>query len=269
MPIQDWSAEAFNQSPDSANEIHGDKIAKQYGFKGGLVPGVTVSAYLMHPAMQAWGKRFLEQGRAHVRVGSPLYDEEQFSVRITSQSDTGYQASLLRPDDTASATADVELMTAAPPAPARRGDPVAEKDYVGPAATPERWQELKDQGCHAFRYRFSNEHRMSTYLRDKRGMPDLLVGDAALANMGFILGISNWVLSSNAHMNPWVHLETWSQNYSAIAMNTVVVAEMQVADFYEKKGHQFVDANIALFNEADNTCTNTITLRAIYRLRGM
>ena len=48
-----WSAIAFNTAPDSQNEIHSDKVARQYGFKGGLVPGVTVSAYLMHPAVEA------------------------------------------------------------------------------------------------------------------------------------------------------------------------------------------------------------------------
>ena len=42
-----------------------------------------------------------------------------------------------------------------------------------------------------------------------------------------------------------------------------------MADFYEKKGHEFVDAEIALFNEADDSCLNTIQLRAIYKLRGM
>ena len=51
--ISGWQGVAFNQAPDSANEIHGDRVAKQYGFRGGLVPGVTISAYLLHPAVEA------------------------------------------------------------------------------------------------------------------------------------------------------------------------------------------------------------------------
>jgi len=42
-----WSATALNTAPDSENRIHGDEIAKEHGFEGGLVPGVTISAYLV------------------------------------------------------------------------------------------------------------------------------------------------------------------------------------------------------------------------------
>ncbi len=266
--IEGWAAEAFNQSPDSANEIHGDKIAKQFGFKGGLVPGVTISAYLIHPAVQTWGEEFLTRGLAHVRVGSPLYDEEQFEVRISSQTDTSYAAELLRPDGTVSANAEVSLPEIGAEPPERRGDPIAEKDYVGATATFDSWARLNEQGCKAFRYHWGNKHRMQTYLRDMNLMPDILRNEQ-YANMAFILGTSNWILASNAYMNPWVHLETSSQNYQPIPKDTNLIAEMSVADFYEKKGHEFVDADIALYNEKDDSCLTTIKLRAIYKLRGM
>jgi hypothetical protein len=45
----------------AAPVIHGDKIAKAYGFNGGLVPGVTVSAYLCHPAVESWGAECLHE----------------------------------------------------------------------------------------------------------------------------------------------------------------------------------------------------------------
>ena len=39
-----WQGIAFNQVPNSTNQIHGDEMPQRFGFKGGLVPGVTVSA---------------------------------------------------------------------------------------------------------------------------------------------------------------------------------------------------------------------------------
>ena len=268
--INGWTAQAFNQSPDSANEIHDDKIAKQFGFTGGLVPGVTISAYLIQPAVEAWGIEWLARGFAHVRVGSPLYDEEQFEVRITNQSEVEYQAELVRPEGTVSANAEVSLPGVAAIPPSRRGDPVAEKGFVGPAASFETWTELTKEGCKALRYHWGEEHRMQTYLRDAAGMSGLLQsGDGGYANMGYLLGISNWILASNAHMNPWIHLETSSQNYNPVPANTSIIAEMKVEDFYERKGHEFVDANIALFDEKDDSCLTTISIRAIYKLRGM
>jgi hypothetical protein len=43
---------------------------------------------------------------------------------------------------------------------------------------------------------------------------------------------------------------------------------MTVTDLFEKKGHEFFDAEVALFDEDDDRCLTSIRLRAIYRLRG-
>ena len=40
--------------------IHEDDLARQYGFKGGLVPGVTVYAWMTHPVVEALGVEWLE-----------------------------------------------------------------------------------------------------------------------------------------------------------------------------------------------------------------
>ena len=47
-----WSGIAYNQATASDNRIHSDEVARQYGFHGGLVPGVTVYAYLVQPAVE-------------------------------------------------------------------------------------------------------------------------------------------------------------------------------------------------------------------------
>jgi hypothetical protein len=268
--INGWQAVAFNQAQDSANEIHGDRVAKEYGFRGGLVPGVTISAYLIHPAVEAWSLDFLNRGAAHVRVGSPLYDEEPFSVNILEQDSTTYRAEITQPDGTVSATAEVSLPEMAPVAPHRRGDPIAEDGFEPPQASFDTFENLRAHGCRAFRYHWGSKHNMRSYVRDAALIPELHRLDGpGYANMGFLLGCSNWVLASNAHMNPWVHLETSSQNYRAVPPDTGIVVEMSVSDFYEKKGHEFVDVDVHLFDEADEACLATINLRAIYKLRGL
>ncbi len=277
--VKSWAGSAFNQVPHSANEIHGDKVAKDFGFKGGLVPGVTVSAYLMHPAVEAWGHDFLSRGHAHVKVDSPLYDGESFEVDIMERGDgviesLDYRAKLIRPDGTASAKAEVSLIDeeqlASPPA--IRGDKLADRDTPALEATPKNMAVLREQGCHAVKFHWRNDHEMNTYLRQSNKMPQLLrLGNegAGFANMSFVLGCSNWILARVAHMNPWVHLETTSQNFAAIPFDTELIAEMEVLDFYNKKGHEFVDVRVNLFNADVGTCYSAIDLRAIYRLRGM
>lgn len=269
MPLPtNWNAIALNTAPNSANEIHGDQVARDFGFKGGLVPGVTIAAYLIHPAVEAWGELFLEHGYAHVRVGSPLYHEELFEVQLSDPGENRYSAELIKSDQQVSANGEVGILLTPATPPERRFDSIAATDFVGPAATPERWQLLHENGCQAFAFRWGPKATMQSYMADPNKMPALLRGDTPFANMSFLLGLSNWVLAGNAHMNPWVHLETWSQNYGPVPWNTLVVAEMQVKAFYERKGHKFVDVDVALFNDDDNTCVGTISLRAIYQLRG-
>ena len=87
------------------------------------------------------------------------------------------------------------------------------------------------------------------------------------ANLCFLLGCANWILAGNAFMNPWVHLETKSQNYKAVSLETALIAEMSVIDFYEKKGHEFIEVEVNLFEEKSKQCCMSINQLAIFKLR--
>src|SRR2546422_5501631 len=69
------------RSPE--NKIQDDAVARQYGFRGGLVPGVTVYAYLTHPLVAAFGAAWLERGTAAVRFVEPVLDGEELPVAGT------------------------------------------------------------------------------------------------------------------------------------------------------------------------------------------
>lgn len=263
-----WQAQAFNQVPDSKNEIHGDQVARDYGFKGGLVPGVTVSAYLLHPIAAAIAEPFIETGAAHCRITSPLYDDERFTVEVEQPSNGHFLTRLTNPQGVVTANAEVTLPENPLTPPVRRGDPLAEDSHQPPLATPENMQKLQKQGCFSFSYTWEPGHAMWRYLRDDEQMADCFFRQQK-ANPSFILGVSNWVLASNAVMNPWVHMETTSQNYASISRGTVVIGEMCIDDLFEKKGHCFVDATVNLFDATDSRCYSSVKLRAIYRLRGL
>jgi hypothetical protein len=264
--IENWQNIAFNQVPHSQNQIHGDEMAKAYGFKGGLVPGVTVSAYLIHPAAVAFGRDYADKGFAHVRVNSPLYDESSFNVQVEKQSGGGYSAVLTPDGGSPCATAEVSIPADLPALPVRRGDELGDKEAGLIPATRENMESLRQAGCKAFLYRWEASHDMSTYLKDSSLMAPIF-SEQGLANPSFVLGVSNWVLANNAYMNPWVHMETRSQNFAAIPSGTKIVGEMVITDLFDKKGHEFVDATINLFNVETDQCYTSVELRAIYKLR--
>ncbi|TFH75361.1 hypothetical protein E3V39_04355 [Gammaproteobacteria bacterium LSUCC0112] len=265
-----WSAVAFNQVPDSDNRIHSDQIAKAYGFTGALVPGVTVSSYLIHPAVQAWGLSWLARGTAHVSVKSPLYDESEFNVFV-HPSDSGYDAELLS-DGRLCAQASVSVAQRLPTAPVMRGDALIRPDFVAPPVSRALMEALQISGCASVRYLWSADHEMASYLREQQGMAALLRTDAAagsggFANMAFLLGCANRHFAAVARMSPWIHMETWSQNYQAVALGTELISEMKITRLFEKKGHEFADCEFNLFRAHDQVCVCTITQRAIYQLR--
>ena len=263
-----WTATALNTAPDSENRIHSDELAQEYGFEGGLVPGVTISAYLVHPLVELWGKEWLDKGYANCRITSPLYDEELFEVKTDVIDASRANTTLVRGNGVVSANAEVALTEALPPAPLLRKDKLADRDYEAPQASRMIWERLKSEGCRSFTYSWPDDDPVN-YLTDEKLLPTLLQPQmGGYANLSFLLGCSNWILAANAFMNPWVHLQTISQNYRAVSLNSALIAQMEINKIYEKKGHEFIDVFVNLFDQQDEMCVMTINLTAIYKLRG-
>ena len=264
-----WAAEAFNPSPDSANRIHSDEVAKEFGFKGGLVPGVTVSAYLMHPAVEAWGLDWLGRGRAHIVVSKPLYDSDRFQVDLSDETDASYKAVLSNAEGMQCASGFVDINDAPPEPPVMRGDPLLKKGQAIPDASREAMEKLKKQGMFALPLRWDCTHNMAGYLRNRAQMPELLRLDGGgYANPSFMLGLTNWVLAGNACMNPWIHLQTDSQFFAPVPNGSDLVCECAISDPYEKKAHEFVDVDVDVYLSRTREAVMQAKLRAIYKLRG-
>ena len=189
-----WRGIAYNQAPNSTNQIHADDMARLFGFKGGLVPGVTISAYLLHPVADVFGIEFLERGYAHCRIMSPLYDHETFEVEITNKSLRHCHTCLKRDSEEPIAIADASIRSDVVP-PIYRGDNIGNESIEIPAPR-KNFERLRSEGCLAFCYRWDKDHEMSSYLREPSGMLDLYAVHG-FANPSYILGVSNWALSAN------------------------------------------------------------------------
>ncbi len=72
--LQPYHVAAYNTAKASENKIHDDATAKRFGFRGGLVGGVHVYAYMTHLPVQRWGRAWLERGTGDARFGKPVYE---------------------------------------------------------------------------------------------------------------------------------------------------------------------------------------------------
>jgi len=264
-----WQAEAYNQVPEAENRIHSDEMARRYGFQGGLVPGVTVSAYLCHPAVDAWGLDWLERGRAQAIVNTPLYDRKRFRVELSNATANAYDGVLIDEDGTRCATASVALPDSAPKPPSMRGDPRIADGFRRPRASREVMEELRERGMHALRARWNASAEITAYLRNPSEMPELLRPDGGgYANPAFSLALTNWALTGNVIIEAWLHLQTDSQNYRPIPRGSELLVESAIAELFEKKGHEFVDLDVEAYLLDSKEPVMSARLRAIYRLRG-
>ncbi len=272
--IEAYEGIAFNQAPDSDNKIHSDEMAQRFGFEGGLVPGVTVSAYLVQPGVEVWGDAFFAGGGAHVQILKPTNHVEPFRCEITVQTDAHFESQIVNSTGRVNAVATVtrHVEEQRQPLPIFRGDPLASPDYLPPNATPERFEALKEKGCLATEYLFDAANPRTWYFHTASRMPRTHQpggGDAeAVAPTSFLLGCGNWIFSANARMNPWVHLETHHRSITPIRQGETVRCEMLVEEWFERKGHLFADVIVSLFEARSKAARAVIHQRAIYRLRG-
>ena len=171
--IEAYEGIAFNQAPDSDNEIHSDEMAQRFGFEGGLVPGVTVSAYLVQPGVEVWGDAFFAGGGAHVQILKPTYHDEPFRCEITVQTDAHFESQIVNSTGRVNAVATVtrHVEEQRQPLPIFRGDPLASPDYLPPNATPERFEALKEKGCLATEYLFDAANPRTWYFHTASQMP--------------------------------------------------------------------------------------------------
>ncbi|HEV2368441.1 MAG TPA: MaoC family dehydratase, partial [Acidimicrobiales bacterium] len=196
---------ARNAATASENRIHDDAVAREHGFSGGLVPGVTLYAYMTTPVVECFGRPWLERGTISVRFERPVYDGQEVEVRAEPRTEgerglAQLALELRNPDGVVCARGEASL----PESSAALPDPA---DYkVREAPLPEARPPADDQSLAAGTV-------LSTQwatVRSERAAPFLsLLSDdlpvfveERLAHPGFLILAANSALSSTVRLGP-------------------------------------------------------------------
>jgi hypothetical protein len=261
-PLGPYQIEAFNTAQESENKIHDDAVARRFGFKGGLVPGVEVYAYMTHLPVVRWGGTWLERGIAECRLLKPVYDGDMVTVTASETAD-GLDLRLVSRGELC-ATGRAELPAAPQPIPAAFGDaptppaPPADRPPADEASLPVgRWLAM-----HPFRI---TDAEARQYLRDIReSLP--LYTEAGLVHPGTILHIGNWVLRHNVVLGPWMHVGSRIEHFAAAHIGDELSARALITGNYEHKGHRFVALDALVYANGKHPIAR-IAHTAIYRPR--
>jgi hypothetical protein len=252
---------AHNTATESTNKIHDDAVARELGFRGGLVPGVDVYAYLCHLPAERWGQAWLERGTISARFDAPVYDGDEVTVTAEDDGEGGLVLALTDPGGAGCATGRAALADAAPPAVDPDDWPSGSPPADPPLASPESLTGATFGSVEAT-FRADRAHE---YLDDVReSLP--LFRDEGLAHPGWLLRFANYVLVANVRLGPWIHVASDVQLLGTVGDGDVVETRAIVTGVDERKGHRFVDLDV-LQVVGDRPVARTAH-RAIYRPRG-
>ena len=260
MSLSPYQVSAYNAAKESENKIHDDATAKRFGFKGGLVGGVHVYAYMSHLPVARWGRTWLERGTGEARFGKPVYDGEIAEISALEDADgmalqvnslgvlcaTG-RAGLPAQGPAALSLADFKAMPARAHRAAADEQSLKIGDFLGMnplTVTPDyQTQDIAD-----------SRETDPLYLRE------------GIVHSGTILRCCNWALSHNVVLPAWMHMGSVVQNHNVARVGDTLNVRARVTKNYEHKGHKWVEID-ALVVANEITPIARVTHIAIYRPR--
>ena len=244
------------------NKIHEDDVARAYGFRGGLVPGVVVYAWMTRPVIEALGPEWLARGTFAARFLKPIYYGEPASVESTVTGPGTIETRALDRAGEVCARGTFGL-GAGDGAPAPSDYPAGPLPGERPPVTREFLAARPALGAPSV----AVDGAVASGFLDKVGDTwPLYAGPAGLVHPGFYLEQSNKALSQNVRVSPWIHVESEGRLFGAVRVGERLETRAKVGTLFEKKGHEFVELDCLLLAEGARPVAHVRHV-AIYKLR--
>jgi hypothetical protein len=212
-----WNLVAVNTDLESENRMHSDEVARQYGFRAGLVPGVDVFEYMVQAVLEAGDPRWLDAvGYGELRLLKPYYDGDPVQIQLDPEN------RMVSAVDHASLRYGRESTEVPAPPPFREL----------PAIRPRASVDSLAPGTVLGTLRKNLRHNESMKARE-------------------LLELANRILMQNVILEPWIH--TGSQiHWCGAAELREVEVRGQIIGQYDRKGHGFIQMRAHFLDVARN-----------------
>lgn len=251
-------AVARNHSHASENRIHSDDIARRYGFRGALVPGVAVFGHMTYPIVAEHGVAWLGHSSMTTRFLKPAYDGDRMSIRATPHG-RGHRVTCHNAE----------------------GDLLAELDYEVPAELPhvDKLALLPGASTSAPRVEISSELidigepfqsiRWTPTTEENRTYADRVADDQTVYRNGVVhphlmLHWSNQALVRRYVMPTWIHVGSDIQCRRVLRVGDDIEIRAVPMEKWVRKGHEFIKLYVAYF--VDGAAAVEVYHTAIYRV---
>jgi hypothetical protein len=249
---------------DSSNRIQDDEYARRHGFRAGLVPGMSVFAYMSRPLVELMGRDWLERGSAEVHFLRPIYEGEEIRVSgtIASVANDGaisldYKASNHQGVTCGIGIAKLPAVIPAsepsqdsyPPGRTKLYRPLAlESLQVGEALMPHSSE---------FTWNVHWQYCRKT-IRDHHPLYERIMHPGWLASRGSRILAMNYALPS------WIDVSSYVQNFHLQEEECTIETRGRVYDKFERDGDHFIVLDLAVFSPKH--CLATTRYTAIFRI---
>lgn len=253
-----YTIDAYNTATESTNKIHDDAVARRFGFRGGLVPGVDVYAYMTRAAVLHFGEGWLATGGLQARFHQPVYDGDTVTVDGTVTVDDALEIVVV--DPTGAICARGRAIGSAPVTD-RSAPPLADRPDPVPPASAESLAPGRVLGT---LHDVVTDEIAEHYLTDIREtLP--LYRQRSIVHPGWLLRYANGVLARSVVLGPWIHVESDARHQATATIGQAIETRAVVLDEFERKGHRFVTIDVAI--SADGAPVQRITHTAIHTPR--
>ena len=229
-----------NNAQDSENSVHSDAGARALGFTWGLVPGVVTYDHLCRPAVQAWGRDWLQRGHVDLELRAPVYDGQYLAVEsspvvVDSRGEVAVLSARVEGDRVV-ATASVTLSTAPYLPPSRPYEQV-------PAPRPEHRPPASALAYAALDHLSSVERVVDldescNWLAAAGGNAELY-RDLGVIAPADLLRDANAVFASNVELDTWMHVATEATHFAPVCDGDFISTRGWVSEVYHRAGNDF------------------------------
>lgn len=258
---------AHNYGAAHANKIHSDEGAAEHGFAGALVPGVALYAYLTRPVVDALGLDWLARGAMSAKFIHPIYHGERAraEAKVTVTNPPSFELQLLNSEGKVSAVGSATMPDVLPTVDPHnyplRALPLEGARWPATIAAVKVGDAL---GSLEFKLDLASE--LNRFLEDMVDDSPIYRGVETVCHPAFWIAQANEILMRNIALGMWIHTASEIQHLALAKDGERVSLRGRVIDAFEKRGHEIITADLAIFGEADRVIAR-IKHTAIIRLK--
>ncbi|MEO6726442.1 MAG: hypothetical protein ABIP14_14240 [Blastocatellia bacterium] len=262
-----YEVTAKNYGEAHVNKIHSDEGAAEHGFAGALVPGVAMYAYLTRPVVDALGRDWLQHGAISAKFIHPIYDGEHVrtEAKITTSDPLMIDLQLFNSTGKRCAVGSATMPQILPIVDPRNYllHPLSNDDERWPATIAEI--NIGDV-FGSLDFTLDLQNGMAQFLEDMVDGSPLYRGANAICHPAFWIAQANEIFMRNIALGMWIHTASEVQQLALAEDGEQLSLRGRVVDAVERRGHELITADLAIFGEADRVIAS-IKHSAIIRMK--